>query len=375
MIKKLLLITFISQFILASEVVWLGRSPRAQLMGDAWTALSNNDEMTLFYNPASLGGNYTVEFAPLNMKLGATNALDDLDRFSDFPSEAAGIADRLLGYPVYIEASTFPGLKMLHFGFNLFATSKTSFILKNRVHPILDIDYRYDRGFATGFAYNIIGSKLARGQKIDSGTRLSVGYGLKYINREGIKNRFDLFGTGLLEIIQNGVSDISDIKNALGYAKGKAFGHDLGVEYAVGNGFSEFVFSSSLLDVGGTRFKKESKGSEDVPMQEMYWNTGFAFKQDFAFFDYALTVDVKPINAPIPISRMWHLGANLNIPFFSFYAGWSEGYLSYGGEVRLFPFTLTVGFYGVELGAEYKENIGKRAFVYLSLFDASFDIF
>jgi len=74
MIKKLLLITFISQFILASEVVWLGRSPRAQLMGDAWTALSNNDEMTLFYNPASLGGNYTVEFAPLNMKLGATNA-------------------------------------------------------------------------------------------------------------------------------------------------------------------------------------------------------------------------------------------------------------------------------------------------------------
>jgi len=72
---------------------------------------------------------------------------------------------------------------------------------------------------------------------------------------------------------------------------------------------------------------------------------------------------------------MWHLGANLNIPFFSFYAGWSEGYLSYGGEVRLFPFTLTVGFYGVELGAEYKENIGKRAFVYLSLFDASFDIF
>lgn len=344
-------------------------------MGDAWTALSNDDEMTLFYNPASLGGNKTVSFHPLIAKIGAVNALDELDRFEDFPSgDAPAIVDRLLGFPAYIEASTYPGLKMLSFGFNLFASSKFSLNLRNRVHPSIEIDYRYDRGFITGFAFNLLGSNLKGGDsKIGNGQRLSVGYGLKYIRREGLKDRFDVFSTSILSKIEN-ASDIEDFKEVFGFAEGKGFGHDLGFEYANGNGRTEFLAGLSILDVGGTRFKKLS-GTADVPMQEMSVNGGLAVRQDFTIFDYALALDVKPMNQPIPISRMWHLGAMVNIPFFSFYGGFSEGYLNYGAEVRLWPIRITVGFYSVELATDYKEEEGSRAVIQLSFFDADFDVF
>lgn len=375
--KKIVLLSLLIFSALAKEVGYLARSPRAQLMGNAWTALANKDEMTLFYNPASLGGNYTVSFAPLNMKLGITNALDEMDRFQNFPSsDPAAIADRILGLPIHIEASTFPTLKMMHAQLSLYATQTYGLVLRNKVHPTLDVDYRYDRGFATGFAYNIIGSDFSRGKKINSDTRLSIGYGLKYINRESVDGSYDLFSTGLLTKISNGeLSGPESIKKIFGQSKGKAYGHDIGVEFATGFGNSELVLSSAILDVMNTRFKKTMVSDQDVPMQEMYWTSGVAFKQDYLIFDYALTMDFKPINAPLPFMRKLHIGANFNLPLISLYAGWSEGYLSYGGEISLFPFTLMAGFYTVELGAEYKENPGKRAFIYLSLFDASFDIF
>lgn len=45
----------------AQEVNYLARSPRALLMGDAYTAIAD-DEFTLFYNPAALGRNKGVSF-------------------------------------------------------------------------------------------------------------------------------------------------------------------------------------------------------------------------------------------------------------------------------------------------------------------------
>jgi hypothetical protein len=372
--KKILIVLLFTFFSMAKETVWLGRSVRGQLMGDAWTALSNNDEMTLFYNPASLGGNYSVNLHPLPAKMGVTNALDDLDRFDNFPADAAGIADRILGFPLYLELSSFPGLKMFHFGFNLFISQKTNMILKNSVHPILSVDYRYDRGFATGFAFNIIGGATGKG-KIASGNRLSLGYGLHYIKREGLKNETDLMSTGLLTQISAGGSDINSLKDSLGYVRGKSFGHDVGLEFSTGTGSSEFIAGFSILDVGTTHFKKTTPSSEDVPQQDMYMNFGFAFKQDLTFLDYALSMDIKPINRGLPLARAASFGMKLGLPLITAYAGVGEGYLSYGLEFDIFLFTVVAGFSSVELGHEFRQDEGKRAFLYLSMFDGSFDLF
>ncbi len=363
----LIAILILSHNLFAKEVVWLGRSPRGLLMGDAWTTLAVHDEMSLFYNPASLGGNKTIGFNIINPRAGVTNALDELDRFEDFPSgDAAAIADRILGFPVYIEASAFPTIKMLNFQFSLFATSKTSMILRNKVHPSLEVDYRYDRGFVTGFGYNILGNA--------KGNRLSLGYSLKYIRREGLNSKFDLFGTGLLDDITNGVEDTEGLRDALGFAEGKGFGHDIGLEHVIGNERTKITTGFSILNVTDMNFRKTG-GTQAVPRQDMYMNLGTSFSQDLGLIDYALAMDIKPINSSISFARKINIGAKVSFPIVGVYAGWSGGYLSYGAEFNLWPVNILAGFYSVEIGNEFKEQEGKRAFIYLSLLDIEIDAF
>jgi hypothetical protein len=363
----------------AQEVPYIGRSPRAQLMGDAFTAVAD-DDYTLFYNPASLGKNKGVSFTPINVSLGGSNVIDDPDRFKNFPkSDPSAIADRILNYPVSLQASAFPGFKMGTFGFNLFAASKTNMILKNAISPILDVDYRYDRGFVAGFAYNIgngaLASKVKKSSKlkISTGNRLSLGIGIKHINREGMKGKYDLFGTTLLNTINSGNTELSDLKRALGYSQGKAWGVDLGAEYAYSSGRSLFTAGLSILDVGDTQFKK-TDGIGNVPKQDMTVNSGVAYKQDFGLIDYTLSADIRPITSSIDFSRKFRLGSELSFPLVTLNAGWSEGYVSYGGSIKLWPIKLTAGFYGVEIGSKFREQEAKRFIVYLSLFDFSFDI-
>ena len=290
--KKLILILFIlfnNYKLFSQEINYIGRSPRAQLMGDAFTAVAD-DEYTLFYNPAALGRSKSVSITPLNPNFSGTNPIKDMDRFKNFPSDAVGIANKVLNYPLTLQLSIFPGIKMGRFGLNLFANSKTNLILRNAIHPILDIDYRYDRGFIAGYAHSFgsgafgTRAKKTTKLKIVSGERVSVGLGIKQIKREGLKDQFDLFGTTILNKVASGSLTLDGIKKDLGYSKGKAWGVDLGAEYAVSRGNSLFTAGLSMLDIGDTRFKR-TEGQVDVPNQAMTVNTGIAFKQDFGIFD------------------------------------------------------------------------------------------
>ncbi|POB15001.1 hypothetical protein [Halobacteriovorax sp. DA5] len=372
---KLLFITLLSINVLAFEKFFLGQSPRAMLMGNAWMGLANQDSFTVFYNPASLGANYDVDISPVNFILAGPNAIDDMDRFNNLPSDAAGIADQLMGYPLYLEASNFSTIKAHHFSFSYFTKNRANIVLKNRVNPAFNVDYSYDRGFIAGFAFNLIGgSRNKQKKKIMKGKRLSLGYSFKYLTREGTRDKFDIFSTNIITKIENGLGSIDDIKNTFGYSQGSGAGHDIGIEYANGWGNTEFVASMAVLDIGDTYFKK-TQGDGEVPRINMAVNTGIAVKQDWKAFDYSLALDVKPINQGLSFGRMIHFGAQLNIPFFGFFAGLGEGYLNYGAEIRLWPVTITAGFNNVEIGSEYQETKGDRLFVFISLFDTSMDIF
>ncbi len=385
MIKKMLGLIFISLFynikVDAQEVAYIARSPRALLMGDAYTAIAD-DEFSLFYNPAVLGRNNGVSFTLLDPSFGLTDALSELDRFKNFPSGAGAapqIANRIMDLPIYLQAGIFPTLKMAHFAFTLFANNKSSFVLRNATNPELDVNYRYDRGFVMGFAHNIgsgaFTSKSVKGSKAQTsaGNRLALGFAVKHMNRQGIQDQFDLFGTTILNKINSGNTDINSLKDALGYSKGDAWGYDVGAEYTASSGFSTLTAGLSILDIGSTRFNK-TEGTGEVPKQDMLINSGVAYKQDFGIFDYTLSADIHPMNTSIDFSRKFHLGTELSIPMLTVHAGWSEGYLSYGATVKLWPIKITTGFYGVEMGSHYREQEAKRFILYVSLFDFSIDL-
>lgn len=383
MIKKNLVILFVIVYFFknaqAQEQTSIGKSAKATLMGNAYTAIAE-DEYSLFYNPAILGRNKSVSFAPINPQFAVTNALESLDKFKNFPkSNAVAIANRILEIPLTLEASVMPNLKMGNFGFNLIANSKTNIVLKNAIHPTLDINYRYDRGVIFGYAYTIgSGAMSTRPQKSQkasttSGKRFSIGGALKRIEREGIKGQYDLFGTTLLNTVNSGATSIDDIKRALGYSIGVAWGGDLGIDYVQSSGRSTFSAGFSMLDIGDLHFNK-TEGNGHVPIQEMSTNLGIGYKQDLGIIDYTLSADFKPLLSGIDWERKMHFGVELSLPLFTFYGGWNEGYLSYGTSFYFWPFKVTAGFYGVEIGAKYKEREAKRAVIYLSLFDFSFDI-
>jgi len=373
-----LLFLFLFSKAFAREFSYLARSPEGLLMGDAYTAIAA-DEYTLFYNPAALGRNKGVSSSIINPTFGLPNIYNDRDKFKNFPNTAAGIANKIMEYPIYLQTSAFPTLKMAQFGMTLFANNKTSLVLHNATHPSADLNYRYDRGFIAGFAINkgtgAYSEKAKKNSKskMTAGERYSFGAAVKHMNRQGIQDNFDLFGTTLLNKIASGATDVSSIKNALGYSKGSGWGFDIGGEYARSSGPSLFTAGISVLDVGDTHIKKES-GNGNLPNQEMAVNAGIAFKQDFSIFDYTLSADMHPLFTNISFIRQFHLGAELSLPLISAYAGWSEGYVSYGVSVKLWPIKVTTGFYGVETGTKFRQQEAKRFILYLSLFDFSIDL-
>lgn len=380
---KIFLFLFINLLSLlqAQEVNYLARSPRALLMGDAYTAIAD-DEFTLFYNPAALGRNKGVSLTLLDPTFGLTDALSELDRFKNFPSgdgAAPQIANRIMDFPIYLQAGIFPTLKMGQFGFTLFANSKSSLVLRNATNPELDINYKYDRGFIFGFAHNIgSGAYASRAKKsskttVSAGSRLSFGGAIKHMNRQGLEDQFDLFGTTILSKINSGATDINSLKDAFGYSKGSAWGYDLGAEYALSSGRKTLTSAISILDIGSTRFTK-TEGSGKIPKQDMMINSGIAYKHDLGLLDYTLSADIHPMNSGIDFGRKFHFGTELSLPLITLNAGWSEGYLSYGGSIKLWPIKITTGFYGVEVGSHYREQVAKRFILYLSLFDFSIDL-
>jgi hypothetical protein len=284
-----------------------------------------------------------------------------------------------MDFPIYVQAGAFPTLKMGQFGFTLFANNKYSLVLRNATNPELDINYKYDRGFILGFAHNIgsgaFSSRVKKSSKTSTsaGNRLSLGMAIKHINRQGLEGQFDLFGTTLLNKINSGSTDISALKDALGYSKGAAWGYDLGAEYTVSSGRSAFTSAISILDAFDTHYSK-TEGTAKVPKQEMIVNSGVAFKQDFGIFDYTLSADMHPITGPTDLGRKFHFGSEFSIPLITLNAGLSEGYVSYGASIKLWPIKITAGFYGVEVGSHYREQEARRFILYLSLFDFSIDL-
>ena len=78
--KWIFLLLLLSVSVYGREDRTLGRSARGLLMGDAYTAIAD-DEFTLYYNPALLARHENFSFNPINPAITVTNALNDPSRF------------------------------------------------------------------------------------------------------------------------------------------------------------------------------------------------------------------------------------------------------------------------------------------------------
>ena len=364
MIRKivLLFLTILTAQSEAEEIRYIGRSPKALFMGDAYTSIAD-DEYTLFYNPAGLARNETVDFSPLSADASVTNVYpDDMDRFKDIPSDTTGLVSRFLGLPLHGHIGYVPGIKIQNFGISGIYNYTVNIELNNAIHPTAKIDIRYDKGAIMGYAHEVRRNKYEK---------FAFGVGLKMIKREGLVKEFDVFGPTLLTLVNESGSDFSSIKHALGFSKGKGYGLDLGMLYRLETKLAEFAWGTSILDVGNTRFSLTS-GTEPLPVQEMYVNTGISLSKEYSIMDIKLTADLHPLNVPMDFGRKMHFGLYLDMPIIKVLLGYNSGYLSAAMEFDIWIAKALVGMYQVELGSKYKQRKGSRGLLYLRFLEFLF---
>ncbi len=355
----------------ASEVPHLMVSPRAILSGDAYTA-NSEDAYTLFYNPAALGRNGLagIGLYPINPAFGITNPIEELDLLTDFPTTPETITQRLMGIPMYLHVGAAPTLKFGPFALSFFYNLHTNIMMQDATHPTMSIDYHQDRGFIMGYAHSFgTGGIRQKDGSRTTGYRTSLGLAVKKLNRQALEEDFPVFGPGLYSILMS-ADGISNIREDLGYSKGEAWGWDVGAEHVISSSWYQLSFGVSLLDISDTEFKV-TEGTE-VPSQPMIMATGVSWKQNFKIVDYTLSLDIKPVLQAMDLMRKVHLGLDIGLPFIRLLGGLSEGYLSYGVAIKVWPITLMLGLYGVEVGNTYQEEEAARAIIYLSLLDFSF---
>lgn len=346
------------------------RSPEGLLMGDAYTGV-NADEFTMFYNPATLGRHKKdFTFYPFNPQLSGTNVLNDVQRLKEFQDGQIDASEVLMDYPIHASAGIAPGFKLFNVGVSFFASENYDLLLRNPAHPMLDIDLHSDKGIILGTAIPLGKSRLNR--QSQSGSQTSLGVSYKYVERTGVRETVALLSPEIAEALSK--DGLKYILDSIDRVKSMGHGFDAGFEHVVKKGSSQFVMGLSALNIGGIEFKEESHPEEiQVSDVRSQMNLGLAYGQNFNFFHYILSADVRGLNEETDFGKRLRMGLQFGFPALKFMAGLNSGYYSYGLTLDLFFMKLTTGLYGVEIGTHYKQIESNRFLIYLSLFDFSFD--
>lgn len=345
---------------IAREDRYLGRSPRGLLMGDAYTAIAD-DEYTLYYNPAILARHQSKGFSfwPINPSLSVTNILKDPDQFSDSDSSTTGFADQFMDVPVHLGMNAAPGFKMGRFGITAIVNYATNFSLMNKVTPMLDIDHRFDKGFIAGYGMPLTGD-------------LAFGMSVKYLQREGILGTYNLVGKTMMDAISAGEPEA--ILEGLGQAKGSGWGVDFGLDYVKQSGSNMFTMGLSLLDVYTILHTESNDLDTEVQTQPMQVNFGTSWSLQAAGFGWILSADVRHLESQMEFMRRVRLGTELKIsPLLSILAGYNSGGYSYGIKLDTGLINIYGGFYDVEIGEKVGQQRSSRGVLYFSIFDFTFE--
>lgn len=364
------LFLFLSLNALAFDTPYTMRSPRGLLMGDAFTAV-NDDEFTLFYNPAALARHKRdFSLSPINPQFQGSNVLNDMERFENFPDEPVAAADVLMDYPAHASAGIAPGFKLFNVGVSFLANESFDVLLRNRAHPMLDLDMKSDRGVMVGIGIPLGPSRL--GRKNGQGSQTSLGISAKYLERTGVRDTLALAGPTVVDSL--GKDELQDVLKTLGRVKGIGYGFDAGIEHVARHGNSQFVASLAALDITGTDFKEQAH-PDNLQVSDIrdQVNLGLAAGQDFKLFHYILSADIRGLNEQMDFGKRLRFGVEFGVPGLSVMGGLNSGYYSYGATLDLVFMKLTAGFYDMELGSKYKQIKSRRFLLYLSLFDFSFD--
>ena len=344
------------QFAHSSEPAFVRESLRARGMGNAFTAVAN-DEMLFFYNPAGLRSViYNIyEIVGFNITINE-NSLS-MGNSSNSSSTLGGLAGRKL----YVESNV---CLLSHvnskFGWSFFQNTLIDIQVRNPVFPYLETSSFVQAGLAGGMAWSFLDYQL------------DVGLGAKLVQRAGIDTKFHILDEAMIELMEENkytkLSKKFESKAAFAPVAGTIYHfdgvHNLHPKVAI-----------SLQNIGGLDFNNAGK----VPMT---MNMGISTESELGGFDIILAADYHDLTDAQKMVSKGNPITERNIKFgieigwnklfnghhlFSVRAGRNGPYNSAGWTMNLFGFKIDVANYAQEIGGYSGELMDKRKSLQVSL--------
>jgi hypothetical protein len=356
----IVLFNLISSNVLALNDRYFARSPKALLMGDAYTSTAD-DEFTLYYNPAILARHKGFSFWAINPSLTATNPLEEQGRFEDTGGSTSEFSDNFFNIPIHAGLNGAPGFKLGSFGLTAVLNHQTNITLQNRYTPMLDIDHHYDKGFIAGYAKPI--SK-----------DIALGVSVKYIQRESVFGTYNLVSPRVLDAVA--ADDFDDVLDAFGRTKGSGWGVDLGLDYVKQKKNEMFTMGFAIIDAYTLLHTDSNEENNEVQAQPLKANLGASYSIKGKLIGLRVSSDIRNLeDTEMSFKKRFKLGTEVMLtPALSVLAGVNSGQYSYGIKLNLGFLQTYAGVYGVDVGEEVDQQTSERAVLYLSLFDFNYDI-
>jgi hypothetical protein len=312
----LFFLDFLIQIALADEFRPLFRGARAQAMGNAFTAVAD-DEEALFYNPAGLAGIEKFSFTLVSASADVSN--NAVSNYSTFEGVASNPSitslNNLIGQDLYargtgMAALTFPGFEVAGI-----YDQQAAIRLKSLALPEGIIGYQATDGVQAGFGATVWRLRRKRGE-------LRVGAAGKIMYRSGGYQ----FPT-LTELLTLNSSTILANNHALGVGMGA----DVGTQfiYHASKNKLDLKAGLAMTDIGNTAF---SSGADP---QLSNLSFGLAATLNSRDMQATLAYDYAHILDNTDWRKRNHLGLELKFPVLSLYAGMNQLSFCYGAALDL----------------------------------------
>lgn len=336
---------------LTEQYPQLGRSLRAQGMGNATLTMKGVHVTDMFYNPAALHDldrRWEISTLQLNAaaNIGILDTVKDLLDMSDEISANNATDSRIAAFEKFRDAHigqlqtidlTLPLISAgrRDIGVSLLLDSRTTIAVRDRFSNNFDLKTRNDGAMAIGGSYGFFFDDLVVGALVKGIYRIMFD--------QTITQR---------DIIR--ISGGSSLNELVGFSKwGKAFGigGDLGVRYHLPN-LADLnpTVAVTYQDIGTTRFF--GSDTDDTPQSV---NAAVGVHPQFGDFGVSVEFGASQLNQRRDFMTQLRTGAEVRFPRLglvqvSARAGANQGYPTAGLSIDFKKASLDVAFFGEETG-------------------------
>lgn len=324
------------------------RSPEALAMGGAYTAIVDDVDAP-FYNPAGVAGidHLSVHYVVIDPTISDW-VVDGWKTLTALKNPGAADVNRLMGQNISVQATGRTAVLAPGFALVGFYDTQAALYAKNQAFPKVEYGYQRTSGVQMSLAFSTTdGKKRGRGRRNSEFlNEWRFGAGVKYLTRTG--------GYRLLSAAELFSIDNLDTEKLIG-GKGSGYGADLGVQ-RVQRLTPEMTFQwgAAFLNIGDVQF-----GSGATPVKgDLASGVALTYKKGIA--GLTLAYDIQQINRSADFSKKQNIGARLRIPLLDFYAGFHQGFFTYGAAADIWILRVAGAVYKEELGQYVKQDTESR---------------